>query len=123
MEEVLGQGYRFKEVKLMELINVMTRLEQEYTELSLNVTIENCIGHRIDLSSVQSCGVTKPGRALCVYLMLGTGSTLCQCTLCRSQCLKEFIVAFKYGLGMHFFYKNILYMNVKPQVWGYFRNM
>ena len=26
MEEVLGKGYRFKEVKLMEQINVMTRL-------------------------------------------------------------------------------------------------
>ena len=66
MEEVLGQGYRFKEVKLMELINVMTRLEQEYTEVSLNVTVQMCINHRIDFSSVQSCGVTKPDRALCV---------------------------------------------------------
>ena len=28
---------------------------------------------------------------------------LCQCTLYRSQCLKEFTVAFKYGLGMHSF--------------------
>ena len=50
----------------MELINVMTRLEQEYTEVSLNVTVQMCINHRIDFSSVQSCGVTKPDRALCV---------------------------------------------------------
>ena len=38
----------------MELINVMTRLEQEYTEVSLNVTIQMCINHRIDFSSVHS---------------------------------------------------------------------
>ena len=55
MEEVLGQGYRFKEVKLMERINVMTRLEQEYTEVSLNIAIQKCIIQSIDISSVQSC--------------------------------------------------------------------
>ena len=63
LEDVLGQGYRCMEVKMMELINVMTRLEQEYTEVSLNVTIQMCISHSIDLSSVQSClvSVTRPG--------------------------------------------------------------
>ena len=41
-------------------------MEQEYTEVSLNVTVQMCINHCIDFSSVQSCGVTKPDRALCV---------------------------------------------------------
>ena len=49
-------------------------------EVSLNMAIQKCISQSIDISSVQSClvSVTRPGRALCVWLMLGTGSMLFQ---------------------------------------------
>ena len=55
MEDVLGQGYRFKEVKLMEVINVMAGPEQEYTEVYHRINKFLCAYSTLQFR------LTKPG--------------------------------------------------------------